>query len=197
MDQITTHATASRVGSAAEAPAAPEDTIDFLQPNSDFEAALRSTKDSESRFWLFYHLAYLQAFGKAAPYGQLSEKTIERISFVLDEPVPSSFTNPEGRRTFFFHADAARHALGWRRFDRKRKAAMQRWLNSQAERSDCPDFLEQGFREHARNERVLLPGQSTIERMISQARTYAQEWIAKSITSDLSESDIQSIDDLR
>lgn len=74
---------------------------------------------------------------------------------------------------------------------------MQRWLNCQAERSDCLDFLEQGFREHARNERVLLPGQSTIERMISQARTYAQEWIAKSITSDLSETDIQSIDDLR
>ncbi len=53
MDQITTHATASKMGSAAEVPAAPEDTIDFLQPNSDFEAALRSTKDSESRFWLF------------------------------------------------------------------------------------------------------------------------------------------------
>ncbi len=96
MDQTTTRATASRMGSAAEAP---EDTTEFLQPNSDFEAALRSTKDSESRFWLFYHLAYLQSLGMEAPYSRISEKTIERISFVLDEPVPCSFTNPEGRRT--------------------------------------------------------------------------------------------------
>jgi len=101
MDQITTHATTSRVGSAAEAPAAPVDAIDFLQPNSDFEDALRSTKESSSRFRLFYHLAYLQAFGKTAPYGRLSEKTIERISFVLDETIPSSFTNPVGRSSFF------------------------------------------------------------------------------------------------
>jgi hypothetical protein len=60
MDHITPRATASGVGSAAGAPAALEGTIDFMQPNSDFEAALRSTKESSSRFWLFYHLAHLQ-----------------------------------------------------------------------------------------------------------------------------------------
>ncbi len=193
MTDSTTLAAQVKPGSTSRPKSVSEEAIYFLQPNPKFDAVLRSTKESSSRFWLFYHASYVEAFGKSAPYGQLSDKVIKRISTILGEEIPSDFKNPESRRTFFNHANKARRILGWEKFDRWKKAEMQRWLNGQAERSDSPEYLEQALRDRARLERFLLPAQSAIDRIIASARTYAQDWIAESITSGLSAAQ-QSLD---
>lgn len=45
--------------------------VDLLQPNPKFDDILGQTKERSSRFWLFYHAAYLEAFGRLSPFARL------------------------------------------------------------------------------------------------------------------------------
>ena len=151
---------------------------------------------TSSRIWLFYHASYLEAFGRAAPFRRVSEKAIERIVFILDEEIPEPFKNPEDRSSFFHHADKARKVLGWEKCDRKLRTKLQQWLNIQARRSDDSDYLRQLLEARICSERVVLPAESTLEQMVTQARSTAQKWIAASITGGLGKQQIKSVDDL-
>ena len=173
------------------------DDLDFLQPNPKFEELIRYSKNPSTRFWLFYHASYLEAFGRTAPFGRLPEHVVERIALVLDESIPEPFKNPGDRRTFTKHADKATRVLGWSKFDRKLRRKTQSWLDHQAERSDDPDYLRQVLEARLRSEHTILPADSTIDRMVAQARSAAQDWIAKSIAGALGKRQIKSIDDLR
>ena len=84
------------------------ESIEFLQPDQEFERVLRYAKGTASRIWLFYHAAHLEAFGRTAPYRGISDEALERVCVILGEDVPNPFRNPEDRRTFTHHADTTR-----------------------------------------------------------------------------------------
>ena len=173
------------------------DDLEFLQPNPKSEQLIRYSQDASSRFWVFYQACHLEAFGHTAPFGRLLAHVVERIARLLDESVPEAFKNPGDRRTFSKHADKARRVLRWAKFDRKLRTKTQRWLNVQAERSDDPEYLQQLLEARIRSEPAVLPAEFTLERMVAQARSAAQDWIAESIAGDLGRQQIMSVDRLR
>ena len=60
-----------------------EDPLDFLWPNPKFEKVLRYAQEAKSRIWLFYHAAYLEAFGRSAPFRRISDDALRRICVIF------------------------------------------------------------------------------------------------------------------
>ena len=174
-----------------------DELIDFLEPNPKFDAVLRLAKGAVNRVALYYHASYLEHFGKTPPYGSVPAEAVQRIASILDVEVSEPFEYPPERRTFFKHAEKARQVLGWYKFNRGFRSVTQEWLDVEARRSDDPDYLQQILESRLRTDRVIPPARSSIERIIAQARTTAQEHVVDVIANGLSDKQKERIDKLR
>jgi len=175
----------------------PDDLRTLFQSNEKYEPVLRYAYGREARIALFYHAAYLENFGRSAPYSPIPAAVIEHIASVLGENNPAPFKYPDARQTFFDHADKARRLLGWRQPDARTRRQTQTWLFSQACRLDDPDHLEQVLTERFRAERITLPAQTNIDRLVSHAREGAQGWLSETVTAALTRQQLQNIVALR
>src|SRR4051812_21352377 len=84
---------------------APEEYRQVFRPDPRFAPVLRYAKGAVNRIALFYHAAYLEAFGQSPPYSPIPEPLADHIAEVLEErDAPSPLPYPDSRRTFFQHS---------------------------------------------------------------------------------------------
>jgi TnpA family transposase len=169
----------------------------LFQMHDRYEPVLRYAHGTEARISLFFHAAYLENFGRSAPYSSIPKALVEHIAAIFGEVLPTSFVYPGARRTFFKHADKARRLLGFRRLDAKTRQTTQAWLFEQASRSDDQEHLGQLLADHFKAERIVLPAKTSCSRLIGQARERAQDWISQTIAAGLTEKQNQSVEALR
>lgn len=174
-----------------------EEIIRIFRPSDRYAQLLRAHTDA-ARIALYYHAAYLEAFGQSAPYGPIPDRVAAHIAKVLGLEVALPLPYPDARATFFQHAERARASLGWQKFTPAARKSFERWLAEEARRSIDTDYLRDLLLRQLFADRVLIPAEYRIERMVSRARVEAQEWIAKTIiTHGLTEAQLTEIDLLR
>jgi TnpA family transposase len=159
---------------------------------------LRYAKGPVNRIALFFHAAYLEAFGQMPPYGPIPEALAEHIARLLGEvEAPSPLPYPDCRATFFNHSKKARMILGWRPFEAALRRALEHRLAAEARRSEDPDHLKLQLERWLWEGKILHPGPARVSRMIGQARSHAREWVAQTIVSSLSPGHVDALDSLR
>lgn len=175
----------------------PEEVTQIFRLTDRYASLLRAHSDA-ARIALYYHAAYLEAFGRPAPYGPIPPCVTVHISGILGLEAPTPLPYPDVRATFFQHAERVRAALGSQKFTPKARKSFERWLAEEARRSIDTDYLRDLLLRQLFADRVLIPAEYRIERMVSRARVDAQEWIAKTvITAGLTQDQLAEIDLLR
>jgi TnpA family transposase len=175
----------------------PEEIARVFRPQEKY-GGLLGAQTATHKIALFYHAAYLEAFGRQIPYAPIPDEIVRHIAGVLGCDVPSPFVYPDLQITFLKHAEKVRRALGWQRFVPKVRASFERWLAEEARRSLEPDYLRGRLEGQLFASKIVLPAESRTQRMISRARVVAQEWITRQvISSGLTDAQLSEIDRLR
>lgn len=175
----------------------PEELRKLFPPDPRIQEVLKYAKGSVNRIALFYHAAYLEAFGQTPPYAPIPGALVGHIAEILGEITPATLPYPDARATFFHHAEKARRVMAWRLWDKPTRRGLEHRLTAEARRSDDPDYLREKLDGWLWEARILCPGPTRVEQMIGQARNSARDWISGTIVSALSKEQIGDIDGLR
>lgn len=174
-----------------------EEIARVFRPSEKYQDLLRA-QTPVHRIALYYHAAYLETFGRQAPYAPIPERVIRHIARVLASEVPVPFVYPDLQITFIKHAEKVRRTLGWQKFLPKARASFERWLAEEARRSLDGDYLRERLVGQLYESRIVVPATSRIDRMIGRAKVAAQEWITRQVVSSgLTEAQLSEIDRLR
>lgn len=174
-----------------------EEIAYLFRPNERF-TFLAQAHTPVHRIALYYHAAYLEAFGRAAPYAPIPPRIIAHVAGVLGLPVPEPFVYPDLQITFIKHTEKVRRSLGWQKCTPAVQNSFERWLSEEARRSIDADYLRGLLLDRLRAAKIVIPARYRIDRLVSRARVVAQEWIARTIIgSGLTVGQITEIDLLR
>ncbi len=126
----------------------------------------------------------------------LSPQIINYINHQIDLPPSLSIQVPEREATFLQHRKNILNYLNFCKFDETTQAQLQAWLQQQADQGKLPAELLHKAEEYLLAERIVLPGKSTIERMVIHVCSQAHNQLFESIYDQLSPSLRNSIDQL-
>ena len=148
------------------------------------------------RFGFALQICYLRWLGrfpdnvKAAPAA-----TLQFLSDQLDLPSEALSEYSEQTRIARIHRERICQHLGYRDFSCYHEEAAA-WLLPLAREHDFARRLLDALIEHLRQEKIVRPGISTLERLVTQVRDQAQDEIQDAIEAQLSEIQQQSLDTL-
>jgi len=153
----------------------PEKLAGIFRMREHYEPFLRNARSLENRIWLLWHATYLEAFGRQVPYHAVPANIVAMLAKAIDEPRPAVPLVPRRRMTFSAHAEKVRTALGYRKLSGALSASILFWLTELAKRNDDPERLRQSLDERLRADKIVVPAQYRLERLLGKARNAGQQ----------------------
>jgi hypothetical protein len=102
---------------------------------------------------------------------------------------------PEQKRTGRAHRERIRQHLGYREFGHVREEVTA-WLLPLALEHDFAHGLLDGLIKHLREEKIVRPGISTLERLVTQVREQAKDQVQNAVGAQLGEAQRQALNTL-
>ena len=186
-----------RISADPLAELSPEEVLRHFTSSPRYESFLKESHDPVHRVALFFHAAYLEAFYRTPSFGPIPEYLARHIAQVLEDQVTFPLPYPESHRTFDYHAERVRGALGWTKFSPRARKSFERYLAEEAERSDDPHYLRDRLEIALLQAKVVFPAPYVLERMVGSARRQAIERLARRIGQEFSGPQVHAIDGLR
>ncbi len=127
---------------------------------------------------------------------ELSPQIINYINHQLDLPPSLSVQVPDREATYLEHRKKILNYLGFARFDETAQVQLQDWLQQRSEQGELPSELFHKAEEYLLSNRIVLPGPSTIERLVIHVCSESHGRLFDSIYNQLSPDLCKSIDQL-
>jgi TnpA family transposase len=175
----------------------PQEVLRHFTSSPRYESFLKESHNPVHRVALFYHAAYLETFFRTPPFRPIPDYLVRHIAQILEDQVPLPLPYPDSLRTFDYHAERVRGALGWTRFTPKARKMFDRFLKEEAERSDDPRYLRECLERSLLEAKIVFPAPYLLKRMVGRAKRHAQDRLARRIGQSLSELQIRAIDGMR
>jgi hypothetical protein len=99
--------------------------------------------------------------------GIISPKIVNYLNLQLALPPSPSISIPERRATYYKHRKEVLEYLGFKKFTKKNQEKFESWLYKQSSQGDLPSELLPKAEMYLLSKRIILPGQSVLERMIA------------------------------
>ena len=152
---------------------------------------------TNSRLFIAIQLCAIRLYGRFLnDVHELSPRIVNYLNSQLDLPPSLTIQTPEREATVLEHRKNTLIYLGFRKFDDTAQKELSHWIEQQARQGSLPNELFHQAESYLFDKRVLLPGPSTIERLIIRicSETHAQrfETIYQRLSPDL----CKTIDDL-
>ena len=152
---------------------------------------------TNSRLFIAIQLCAVRLYGRFLnDVHELSPRIVNYLNSQLDLPPSMTIQTPDRKATVVEHRKNILTYLGFRRFDDTAQKELSHWIEQQARHGILPNELFHQAESYLFDKRILLPGPSTIERLIiricSEAHTQRFETIYQKLSSDLH----KTIDDL-
>ena len=125
---------------------------------------------------------------------RLAPKIVTCLAQQLTLPAPLTVTLAARAATTVEHRQASLSYLGYRRYDDAANAALEAWLARESESGDLPKALYERAEQYLREQHIVLPGTSTVERVVWGVLANADEPVFESISDRVSTELRQSID---
>jgi len=150
-----------------------------------------------SRLFIAIQLCAVRLYGRFLnDVHDLSPRIVNYLNSQLDLPPSLTIQTPDREATILVHRKNILAYLEFRRFDDTAQKELSHWIEQQARQGSPPHDLFHQAESYLFDKRILLPGPSTIERLIihicSEAHTQRFETIYQQLSSDLH----KTIDDL-
>lgn len=126
----------------------------------------------------------------------LSSRVVSYLSSQLDLPPTLTVEVPEREATLLEHRNNILKYLGFRRFDDKVEADLDRWVETHARQGLLPDELFHRAERYLLLNRVVLPGPTTIERQIVRICNQVHAQLFAQVFEQMSPALRGAIDDL-
>lgn len=126
----------------------------------------------------------------------LSSRVVSYLSSQLDLPPALTVEVPEREATLLEHRNNILKYLGFRRFDVKVEADLDRWVEAQAHQGLLPDELFHRAERYLLLNRTVLPGPTTIERQIVRICNQVHAQLFEQVFEQMSPELREAIDDL-
>lgn len=126
----------------------------------------------------------------------LSSRVVSYLSSQLDLPPALTVEVPEREATLLEHRNNILKYLGFRRFDVKVEADLDRWVEAQAHQGLLPDELFHRAERYLLLNRIVLPGPTTIERQIVRICNQVHAQLFEQVFEQMSPELREAIDDL-
>jgi Domain of unknown function (DUF4158) len=129
-------------------------------------------------------------------YDLIPVRILTHLSRQLDLPPVLFIAAPDRDATVSEHEQRIRQYLGYQQFDQALQERLTGWLEARATEGSLPKDLLSHAIDQLRTWRVVLPVQSTIERLVASVAAGAQQNIFERISSELSLELKQALDEL-
>lgn len=149
------------------------------------------------RLGLAIQLCAMRLYGRFLnQLNDLSPRVISYLSNQLELPPTLTVAVPEREATLLEHRNNILQYLGFKRFDEKAEAALDRWIEEHARQGLLPDELFHRAERHLLLKRIVLPGPTTIERQIIRVCNQVHAQLYEQVFEQMSPELRAAIDDL-
>lgn len=150
-----------------------------------------------SRLFIAIQLCAVRLYGRfLGDVHDLSPQIVNYLTGQLDLPPSLTIQIPQREATALEHRQNILTYLGFHRFDEAAQAELSRWIKAQAKQGVLPRDLFPQAEKYLFDKRILLPGPSTVERLIIQVCSEVHAQVFEAIYQRLSPDLRQTIDDL-
>jgi len=152
---------------------------------------------TNSRLFIAIQLCAVRLYGRFLnDVHELSPRIVNYLNSQLDLPPSLTIQTPEREATALEHRKNILTYLGFRKFDDTAQKELSHWIEQQTRQESLPNELFHQAESYLFDKRILLPGPSTIERLIiricSEIHAQRFETIYQRLSPDL----CKTIDDL-
>jgi TnpA family transposase len=150
-----------------------------------------------ARLFLAIQLCAVRLYGRFLDeVHDLSPRIVNYLSGQLALPPALTIEVPNREATYLEHHKQILTYLGFQRFDETMQIQLQGWLEQQAQQGLLPGALFQQAERYLFDQRILLPGPSTLERLIIHVCSVVHAQVFEAIYQRLSPALRQAIDRL-
>ena len=122
-----------------------------------------------SRLFIAVQLCAVRLYGRfVTEVNNLSPRIISYLNIQLELPPTLTIQTPSREATFSEQRKNILGYLGFSKYDDETQGRLQTWLEKQAQQGGLPDELFLRAERYLLTERVVLPGTSVLERLITQ-----------------------------
>jgi hypothetical protein len=147
----------------------PERLEEIFKMREHYEPILMNARSVDNKLWLLWHAAYLETFCRQAPYCVIPTNIVVMLAKALGESRSAKPLILLRRMTFYAHAEKVRNLLGYRKLSSALRISILAWITELAKRNDDHDHLRQLLDERLRADKIVIPAQYRIERLLSKA----------------------------
>jgi TnpA family transposase len=148
-----------------------------------------------SRLFIAIQLCGVRLYGRFLnDVPDLSPRIVNYLNRQLDLPPALTIQIPQREATVLAHRQNILTYLGFRRFDQTAQEALSRWIKGQAKQGVLPRDLFHQAEKYLFERRILLPGPSTVERLIIHVCSAVHAQVFEAIYQRLSPDLRQTID---
>jgi TnpA family transposase len=153
---------------------------DWTLSDDDKNIIVKYRKDF--RTFVAAQLCALRLYGRFLGEPQnLSTRIVNYLNGQLDLPPSFSITVPLRKATYLEQRKNILEYLGFEKFDSTAQAILEEWIIQQATKGALPDELFEPAEAFLLSKRIILPGQSILERLVVAVCSKVHENIFESI----------------
>lgn len=161
-------------------------------------AEVRRCRGDDMQHSFALQLCVLRLCGRflGRDYSTVPVRVLNHLGRQLGLPPVLILAPPARKMTDLDHERRLRDYLGFSTFDGEMRLVLEKWLTEQAAQGLLADELLDGAERFLRQERVVRPARSTLERMIGAISARSEEARFAAITDRLSRKQCEAIDEL-
>lgn len=151
----------------------------------------------ESRLFVAIQICAIRLYGRLlGELHDLSPRIINYLNIQLQLPPTLSVQAPERKATYLEQRRRIMTYLGFRKFDDESQKQLEAWLHNHARQGELPADLNHRAEGFLISEKIILPGSTTIERLVASVCSSVHDKTFEAVYSKLSPNLKNSIDQL-